>query len=119
MKFEKRFHTRFGPGTVTFPMKVEDWAIRRDDALGRFVLTFIVPWLKELYIKLKTKETMADVDRQTRELVEEPQIPNPWVSVKEDPTNPFGVSEIRATYDFKQNDSEVSGREVPSEEKDS
>ena len=115
MKFEKKFYTRFGPGTVTFPMKVEAWAMKRSDALGRFVLTFVVPWLKELYIKLKTKETMADVDRQAKELVEEPQIPDPWVSVKEDPTNPFGFSEITATYEFSKRETTDSTSDLQEE----
>lgn len=106
MEFEKKFYTRFGPGEVTWVMKIEDWAIKRDDWLGKVVLTFIVPWLKELWIELKTKETMADVDRQIDELTEDPTIPDAVVSVKEDATNPFGFSEITATYEF--NKSETS-----------
>ena len=105
MKIEKRFHFRFGPGTVTFPMKVEAWAMKRSDALGRFVLAFVVPWLKELFVKLKTRETMASVDAQAEALVdswesEEPSVKEPTYTAVEDPESPLGVSELRASHDF-------------------
>jgi hypothetical protein len=111
MKFEKKFYTRFGPGEVTWVMKVEDWAIRRDDWLGKLVLTFVVPWLKELWVELKTKETMADVDAQAEALVdtwesEEPSMQNHTHTVIEDPESPLGLSEIRASYDFMDKSSE-------------
>ena len=100
MKFEKKFYTRFGPGEVTWVMKVEDWAIRRDDWLGRTVLTFVVPWLKELWIELKTKETMADVDSQAESLKDawdsdDEFMMEPTITEKEDSSNPLGISEIR------------------------
>ena len=100
MKLEKKFYTRFGPGEVTWVMKVEDWAKRRDDWLGKTVLTFLLPWLKELWIDIKTKETMADVDAQAESLksiwdAEEEVMMEPIVSETKDPSSPLGISEIR------------------------
>jgi len=122
--FEYKFYTRFGPGEITFPMKVEDWARRRDDWLGRLVLTFLVPWLFELWVKVKTEQTMSSVDKQAKDLrdqwdSDDSFMVEPTVSVKEDKNNPFGFSEISATYDFTKNDIEVPRGEVPGKENDS
>lgn len=100
MEFEKKFYTRFGPGEVTWVMKIEDWAKRRDDWLGRTVLTFILPWLKKLWIELKTKETMAEVDAQAETLKdhwdsEDESKMKPTTTVIEDSSAPLGISEIR------------------------
>lgn len=100
MKFEKKFYTRFGPGEVTWVMKVEDWAVRRDDWLGKTVLTFIVPWLNDFWVKIKTKETMRDVDAQAESLKnswdsDDEFMVKPEVTETKDPSNPLGVSEIR------------------------
>ena len=100
MKLEKKFYTRFGPGEVTWVMKVEDWAKRRDDRLGKVVLTFIVPWLKELWIKIKTKETMNSVDAQAESLkniwdADDEFMIEPIVTETRDSSSPLGISEIR------------------------
>lgn len=103
-----KFHTRFGPGEVTFPMKVEDWAIRRDDWLGRLVLTFVVPWLKEFRTNVKVKQAMRSINAQSESLVDlwesEDQIARkPVVTEIGDPENPFGFSEIRKKSEFIDN----------------
>lgn len=111
MKFEKKFYTRFGPGEVTWVMKVEDWAKRRDDWLGKIVLTFIVPWLRELWIEMKTKQTMSDVDRQAEDLVsswetEDQSVNTSTYTVVESPEDPLGFSEMRVTAPWLKKKSE-------------
>ena len=81
-------------------MKVEDWAIRRDDWLGRLVLTFVVPWLKKFRTNVKVKQAMRSIDTQSESLVdlwesEDPTTKKPVVTEISDPESPFGFSEIR------------------------
>ena len=109
--FEFKFHTRFGPGEITWPMKVEDWAKRRDDWIGKVVLVFFVPWLKEFWVKVKTEQTMRDVDTQSGTLKalwdsEDEWMIEPTQTAVEDDQGPLGVSELRSTYDFVQKEPE-------------
>jgi len=102
-KFEYNFHTNFGGGVITFPMKVEKWG-RRQKGLIRFIaLNFIVPLLKKWWVEVKVNQTMSDVDHQAEDLVEmweekEKQDNShiEYTSV-EDPNSPFGVKEMRVT----------------------
>ena len=109
--FEYKFYTRFGPGEVTWPMKVEDWARRRDDWLGKAVLTFLVPWLFEFWAEVKTEQTMGSVDSQAESLVdlwdsEDEWMIEPTQTVVEDDQNPFGVSELRSQASWLKNSQE-------------
>ena len=103
--FEFKFHTRFGPGEVTWPMKIEDWAIRRDDWLGRLVLTYLVPWLYEFWVKVKTEGTMRHVDNQAETLRDTWDSEDDWMleptqEIVEDDQSPLGISELKSSYDF-------------------
>jgi hypothetical protein len=100
LKFEKKFHIQLDKGEVTLPLKVQRWAEKRGDGLGIFVTTFVVPWLKKVWVYVKTKKTMASVDRQAETLVteweaEDPSMKDPVYSEKQDATNPLGISEMR------------------------
>jgi hypothetical protein len=103
--FETKFSVQLDDGVVTIPLRVKRWAEKRGDAFGAFVLAFVVPWLEEVWVKIKTKQTMKDVDRQAEDLVstwesEEDSMITPTYSEKVDLENPFGVSEMRLTSDF-------------------
>ena len=109
--FETKFSVQLDDGVVTLPLQVKRWAEKRGDGFGAFVLAFVVPWLEEVWVKVKTKQTMRDVDRQAEDLVsswesEQDSVISPTYSEKIDPENPFGVSELRLTHDFVEKKSE-------------
>lgn len=109
--FEKKFSIQLDDGVVTLPLRVKRWAEQRGDAFGAFILAFVVPWLEEVWVDIKTKQTMRDVDRQAEDLVEsweseEELKMSSTYSEKVDPENPFGVSEMRVTSDFMEKKSE-------------
>lgn len=98
--FETKFHIQLDDGEVTFPLKVQRWAEKRGDAVGQFVLTFVVPVLKRWWVEYKTKQTMTSVDMQTDKILAEWEEADeaemkPIVTVTEDASNPFGFSEMR------------------------
>lgn len=110
-KIEHRFFVQLDDGEVTLPLAVERWAIKRNDWLGAIVRVFIVPWLKELWVKLKTKQTMAEVDKQAEELVTSWDADDAWMieptySEKSDPENPLGISEMRIKSPWLDNEEE-------------
>lgn len=116
--FEKKFSVQLDDGVVTLPLRVKRWAEQRGDAFGAFVLAFVVPWLEEVWVNIKTEQTMKDVDRQAETLVsswetEEEQTMSPVYSEKLDPENPFGVSEMSLSYSFvEKDDDEGSQKET-------
>jgi hypothetical protein len=96
--FETKFHIQLDDGEVTFPLKVQRWAEKRGDAVGQFVLTFVVPVLKRWWVEYKTKQTMTSVDMQTDKILDEWEKEDevkPEVVITEDASNPLGFSEMR------------------------
>ena len=111
LKFEKKFHVQLDDGVVTLPLRVQRWAEKRGDGLGAFVLAFVVPWLKEVWVKVKVKQTMCDVDRQAETLVdtweqEDEKVNEPVVTITHDPESPLGIVELRATAPWVENSQE-------------
>jgi len=100
MEFKKEFEIRLDDGEITFPMKVEAWAKKQNNAIRFIVETFILPWLKEVWVAYKTEVTMNDVDHQAKALVtsweeEERDMQKPITTVVEDPEAPLGIKEMR------------------------
>jgi len=100
MDFKHEFKTRLGDGEVTFPMKVEAWAETLPEPFKFLMETFVVPWLKEFWVDIKTEKTMNEVDIQSAALVEsweqeEASEYEPILTITEDPEAPLGIKEMR------------------------
>ena len=66
IKFEKQF----GKGTDPWYAKAERWADKQKFPIS-FLLKGLIAYLKKMWINVKIDNTMRDVDRQAKKLVEQ------------------------------------------------
>ena len=64
------FNKQFGKGTDPWYAKVERWADKQKFPIS-FLLKGLIAYLKKMWINVKIDNTMRDVDRQAKKLVEQ------------------------------------------------
>ena len=64
------FDKQFGKGVDPWYAKAERWAKKQRFPIS-FLLLGLIEWLKNKWIDVKIENTMRDVDRQAKELVEQ------------------------------------------------
>ena len=64
------FNKQFGKGTDPWYAKAERWADKQKFPIS-FLLKGLIAYLKKMWINVKIDNTMRDVDRQAKKLVEQ------------------------------------------------
>ena len=64
------FNKQFGKGTDPWYAKAERWAYKQKFPIS-FLLKGLIAYLKKMWINVKIDNTMRDVDRQAKKLVEQ------------------------------------------------
>ena len=64
------FYKQFGKGTDPWYAKAERWADKQKFPIS-FLLKGLIAYLKKMWINVKIDNTMRDVDRQAKKLVEQ------------------------------------------------
>ena len=64
------FNKQFGKGTDPWYAKAERWAKKQKFPIS-FLLKGLIAYLKKMWINVKIDNTMRDVDRQAKKLVEQ------------------------------------------------
>ena len=64
------FNKQFGKGTDPWYAKAERWADKQKFPIS-FLLKGLIAYLKKMWINVKIDNTMSDVDRQAKKLVEQ------------------------------------------------
>ena len=64
------FNKQFGKGTDPWYAKAERWADKQKFPIS-FLLKGLITYLKKMWINVKIDNTMRDVDRQAKKLVEQ------------------------------------------------
>ena len=64
------FNKQFGKGTDPWYAQAERWAAKQKFPIS-FLLKGLIAYLKKMWIKVKIDNTMRDVDRQAKKLVEQ------------------------------------------------
>ena len=64
------FNKQFGKGTDPWYAKTERWADKQKFPIS-FLLKGLIAYLKKMWINVKIDNTMRDVDRQAKKLVEQ------------------------------------------------
>ena len=82
-----KFEKTFGKGTDPWYAQAERWAKKQRFPIS-FLLLGIIEYLKKLWIDVKIYNTMKDVDRQTDELLQHWEKPEPRPHIVE--TGVFG-----------------------------
>ena len=69
-KVNWKFEKQFGKGTDPWYAKAERWADKQKFPIS-FLLKGLIAYLKKMWINVKIDNTMRDVDRQAKKLVEQ------------------------------------------------
>ena len=60
-----------GNGEITWYQKVDKWIFKQSNPYLRHLYKGLLEWVKKWWFKLKVDNTMRDVDRQAKKIVEE------------------------------------------------
>ena len=104
-----------GNGEITWYQKVDKWIFKQNNPYLRHLYKGLLEWVKKWWFKLKVDNTMRDVDRQAKKIVEEweeEEINQFAPEIKVEPSEVKGLDNISISFKSREWTEEDEIREL-------